>query len=127
MNVLRDREAVSRLFDNVKATRRMVDSQADGKLSTINPMKLRKREDPIKYNIVFFAGYDLGSMDAETTQLFVGGENFGFIPVIFMEAESVKAIMDEKGGNRSFANVIRKIRDTHQLYSMEQMLAAIER
>lgn len=126
MQVLRSQQEVQNLYSELARTRNTVDSLADGKISTINPDKLRKRENPIKYNIVFFVGVDFASMDRETVQLFIGGENFGFLPIIFMRRSTVQDLLAEDNSIRTFSKVIKKIRESKQIYKYERILDEFE-
>lgn len=123
MQVVRGKDDFNRVFANIKETRKTVDALADGKISTINPDKLKKKENPIKYNIVFFAGVDLTTVDNEISQLFIGGENFGFIPFVFMNQEDVSSLLSEKETTKSFARVVRKANDSGQIYSFENIVS----
>lgn len=122
MQVLRTQQALQNLYSELESTRNTVDSLADGKIATINPDKLRKRENPIKYNIVFFVGVDFASMDREAVQLFISGEDFGFLPILFIRQSTVQDLLAEDSSTRTFSKVIRKIKESKQIYGYEDIL-----
>jgi hypothetical protein len=122
MKVIRTQQELQSLYSKLHNTRRSVDSLADGKIATINPIKLSKRENPIKYNIVFFIGVDYATMDQETVQLFIRGENFGFLPILFMSQIVSQNLSSEENSARPFLKVLKKIKDTEQVYEYEGIL-----
>lgn len=126
MKVIRTQRELQNLYSNLKNTRDLVNSLADGKIATINPDRLRKRENPIKYNIIFFTGIDLVSMDRETVQLFIEGENFGFIPILFMKQDTACDLLSKDNSTRAFSKVIKKIRESEQIYGYESILNEFE-
>lgn len=126
MKVIRTQQELQNLYSELENTRNTVDSLADGKIATINPDKLRKRENPIKYNIVFFVGVDFASMERETVQLFIGGENFGFLPILFMRQSIAHNILAEDNSTRTFSKVLKKIKDSKQVYGYEGILNEFE-
>lgn len=126
MKVIRTQQELQNLYSELENTRNTVDSLADGKIATINPDKLRKRENPIKYNIVFFIGVDFASMERETVQLFIGGENFGFLPILFMRQSIAHNILAEDNSTRTFSKVLKKIKDSKQVYGYEGILNEFE-
>lgn len=126
MQVLRTQQELQNLYSELESTRNTVDSLADGRIATINPDKLRKRENPIKYNIVFFVGVDFASMDRETVQLFIGGENFGFLPILFMRQSAAQNLLAEDNSTRTFSKVIKKIKESKQIYGYEGILNEFE-
>ena len=126
MQVLRTQQELQNLYSKLEGTRNTVDSLADGRIATINPDKLRKRENPIKYNIVFFVGVDFASMDRETVQLFISGENFGFLPILFMRQSTTQNLLAEDNNTRTFSKVIKKIKESKQIYEYESILSEFE-
>lgn len=126
MKVIRTQQELQNLYSELENARNTVDSLADGKIATINPDKLRKRENPIKYNIVFFVGVDFASMERETVQLFIGGENFGFLPILFMRQSIAHNILAEDNSTRTFSKVLKKIKDSKQVYGYEGILNEFE-
>lgn len=126
MKVLRTQQELQNLYSELKNTRNTVYSLADGNIATINPDKLRKRENPIKYNIVFFVGVDFASMDRETVQLFIGGENFGFLPILFMRQNIAQNLLAEDNSTCAFSKVIKKIKESKQIYGYEGILSEFE-
>lgn len=126
MKVIRTQRELQNLYTNLKNTRDLVNSLADGKIATINPDKLRKRENPIKYNIVFFTGVDFASMDREIVQLFIEGENFGFIPILFMKQTIARDLLSEDNSTRAFSKVIKKIKESEQIYGYEGIISEFE-
>lgn len=126
MKVIRTQRELQNLYMNLKNTRDLVNSLADGKIATINPDKLRKRENPIKYNIIFFAGTDFASMDREIVQLFIEGENFGFIPILFMRQNIARDLLSEDNSSRAFSKVIKKIKESDQIYGYEGIVSELE-
>lgn len=126
MKVIRTQRELQNLYTDLKNTRDLVNSLADGKIATINPDKLRKRENPIKYNIVFFTGGDFASMDREIVQLFIEGENFGFIPILFMKQTIARDLLSEDNSARAFSKVIKKIKESEQIYGYEGIINEFE-
>lgn len=126
MKVIRTQQELQNLYSELESTRNTVNSLADGRISSINPDKLLKRENPIKYNIVFFVGVDFASMDRETVQLFISGENFGFLPVLFMRQSIAKNLLDEDNSTRTFSKVLKKIKESKQIYGYEGILGEFE-
>ena len=126
MKVIRTQRELQNLYTNLKNTRDLVNSLADGKIATINPDKLRKRENPIKYSIVFFTGADFASIDRETVQLFIEGENFGFIPILFMKQTIARDLLSEDNSTRAFSKVIKKIKESEQIYGYEGIINEFE-
>lgn len=126
MKVIRTQRELQNLYTDLKNTRDLVNSLADGKIATINPDKLRKRENPIKYNIVFFTGGDFTSMDREIVQLFIEGENFGFMPILFMKQNVARDLLSEDNSSRAFSKVIKKIKESDQIYGYESIVSELE-
>lgn len=126
MKVIRTQRELQNLYTDLKNTRDLVNSLADGKIATINPDKLRKRENPLKYNIVFFTGVDFASMDREIVQLFIEGENFGFIPILFMKKTIARDLLSEDNSTRAFSRVIKKIKESEQIYGYEGIINEFE-
>lgn len=126
MKVIRTQRELQNLYMNLKNTRDLVNSLEDGKIATINPDKLRKRENPIKYNIIFFTGADFTTMDREIVQLFIEGENFGFIPILFMKQNMAHDFLLEDSSSRAFSKVIKKIKESEQIYGYESIINEFE-
>lgn len=127
MKVIRTQRELQNLYTDLKNTRNLVNSLADGKIATINPDKLRRRENPIKYNIIFFTGVDFSSMDREIVQLFIEGENFGFIPILFMKRNIARDnLLSEDNNTRAFSKVIKKIKESEQIYGYEGIINEFE-
>ena len=126
MKVIRTQRELQNLYIDLKSTRDLVNSLADGKIATINPDKLRKRENPIKYHIVFFTGTDFTSVDREIVQLFIEGENFGFIPILFMKQTMARDVLLENNSSRAFSKVIKKIKESEQIYGYEGIVHEFE-
>ncbi|MDO5151162.1 MAG: hypothetical protein Q4D76_17500 [Oscillospiraceae bacterium] len=126
LKVLRTQQEVQNLYIELQKNRNLVDSFDDGKISTINPKKIKMRDNPIKYNIVFFVGVDFSSMDQETVQLFISGENFGFLPILFMRQKTASDMLAEEGNRYMFSKVIKKIKELEQVYSYENVLNEFE-
>ena len=122
MKVLRTQQELQNLYSELENTRNIVDSLEDGKIASINPEKLKRRENPIKYKIVFFVGVDFAAMDREAAQLFIVGENFGFIPVLFMKQSVEQDLLAENNSTRAFSRVLKKIKETKQIYGYERIL-----
>ena len=55
--------------------------------------------------------------------MFVGGENFGFIPIIFMSQDEAGTFLNDESGTQSFAKVVRKAKETGQVYSLESIVS----
>lgn len=126
MKVVRTQQGVQQMFDELKATRETVDSLEDGRISNINPARLANRENPIKYNIVYFVGYDFTTIDREVSQLFIGGENFGFLPIVFMKKSTAQAMINDDVSARAFSRVVEKMRDNNQIYEFEGLVSEFE-
>ena len=126
MKVLRTQQELQNLLSELRDVRGMVDSQGDGEIATINPDKLRKRENPVRYNIVFWVGVDFSSWDKEIVQLFISGENFGFLPILFMQKNTAQDLANEDDSIRAFAKVIKKVKESRQVYGYEGILREFE-
>ena len=126
MKVIHTQQGVQQMFDELKVTRDTVDSLEDGRIRNINPTKLANRENPIKYNIVYFVGYDFTAVEREITQLFIGGENFGFLPIIFMKKTMAQSLLQDDGSAKVFARVVEKMRDNNQIYEFEGLVSEFE-
>ena len=126
MKVIHTQQGVQQLFDELKATRDTVDSLSDGRIRNINPSRLANRENPIKYNIVYFVGHDFTAVEREITQLFIGGENFGFLPIVFMKKTLAQSILQDDGSSKVFARVVEKMRDNNQIYEFEGLVSEFE-
>lgn len=126
MKVIHTQQGVQQLFDELKATRDTVDSLSDGRIRNINPSRLANRENPIKYNIVYFVGHDFTAVEREITQLFIGGENFGFLPIVFMKKSLAQSILQDDGSSKVFARVLEKMRDNNQIYEFEGLVSEFE-
>lgn len=126
MKVIHTQQGVQQLFDVLKATRDTVDSMSDGRIRNINPSRLSNRENPIKYNIVYFVGYDFSAVEQEITQLFIGGENFGFLPIVFMKRTLAQSILQDDGASRVFSRAVEKMRDNKQIYEFDGLVSEFE-
>ena len=51
MKVVRTQGEVQQMFAEIKNARKMADTLEDGRIRNINPARLARRENPIKYNI----------------------------------------------------------------------------
>ena len=98
----------------------------DGNISTINPQRLINRENPINYNIVFFMGVDFTSMDKELSQLFIMGEYFGFMPIIFMNGYIAENIMQDEFKSDNFKKILKKAADNNQQYDFENIMQELK-
>lgn len=126
MKVVHTQQGVQQIFEELKKTRDCVDSLDDGRISTINPIRLKNRENPIKYNIVFFIGYDFLNVDREMSQLFIGGENFGFLPIIFIGKSVAQAMLKDDVATKAFSRVVEKARNNGQVYEYEGLISEFE-
>lgn len=126
MKVLRTQQELQNLLSELRDVRGMVDSQGDGEIATINPDKLRKRENPVRYNIVFWVGVDFSSWNKEIVQLFISGENFGFLPILFMQKNTAQDLANEDDSAQAFAKVIKKVKESRQVYGYEGILREFE-
>jgi len=125
MKVIRTQQGLQQMFEELKATREVVDSLADGRIANINPTRLENRENPIKYNIVYFVGHDFSAIEREISQLFIGGENFGFLPIVFMKKSLAQSLISENSSS-AFSRVIEKMRDNSQIYEFEGLVSEFE-
>ncbi len=125
MKVLKTQRELQDLYSKLKDIRDKVNSLLDGKIESINPDKLRKSENPIKYNIIFFVGVDFTSLDREIVQLFIEGENFGFLPILFMKKNTARDLLMEKN-TRDFFKVVKKIKESKQIYGYEGIIQEFE-
>lgn len=126
MKVIHTQQEAQQLFDELKTTRDTVESLDDGRIRNINPLKLARRENPIKYNIVYFVGYDFAVIDREITQLFIGGENFGFLPIVFMKKSLAQSLLKEDGSSKAFVRVLEKMNGNKQVYEFEGLVSEFE-
>lgn len=126
MKVVRTQGEVQQMFAEIKNARKMADTLEDGRIRNINPARLARRENPIKYNIVYFAGYDFSTVDREIAQLFIDGENFGFLPIIFMAKDTAQVLLKRDNFVKQFSKVMEKAKDNRQIYSFEDIVAEFE-
>ena len=126
MKVVRTQGEVKQMFAEIKNARKMADTLEDGRIRNINPARLARRENPIKYNIVYFAGYDFSTVDREIAQLFIDGENFGFLPIIFMAKDTAQVLLKRDNFVKQFSKVMEKAKDNRQIYSFEDIVAEFE-
>lgn len=126
MKVINTQQGLQKLFDELKVTRDTVNSLFDGRIWNINPERLGKRENPIKYNIVYFVGHDFTAVEREITQLFIGGENFGFLPIVFMKNTLVQSLLQDDGYSKLFARVVEKMKNNNQIYQFEELVHKFE-
>lgn len=126
MKVVRAQQGVQQLFEELKNTRETVDSLADGKIGNINPIRLLNRENPIKYNVVYFIGYDFTAVEREISQLFISGENFGFLPIVFMKKSLAQSLLKDDGSSKAFSRVVEKMKDNSQIYEFEGLVSEFE-
>lgn len=73
----------------------MADTLEDGRIRNINPARLARRENPIKYNIVYLRVM-IFQQWIEIAQLFIDGENFGFLPIIFMAKDTAQVLLRKR-------------------------------
>ncbi len=126
MTVVRSQHELQELINELQNTRKTVDSELDGRIYTINPKHLLDRENPIHYNIVFFVGADIRNIDKETVQLFISGENFGFLPIVFLKQNVAQEILNETNGTHAFSKVLQKSKDNEQVYGYEGIIREFE-
>jgi hypothetical protein len=65
-------------------------------------------------------------MDREIVQLFIGGENFGFLPILFMRQGTAQNLLAEDNSTRAFSKVLKKIKESKQIYGYEGILDEFE-
>lgn len=126
MKVVHTEQDVQQMLEELKKTRETVDTLADGRIGTINPIRLSNRENPVKYNIVYFIGYDFTTVDRENSQLFIGGENFGFLPIVFMKKSSAQAFLHDVSSPKAFSRVVEKMKNNSQIYEFEGIVSEFE-
>jgi hypothetical protein len=126
MEIINNQQDVKLLFENLKKTRDAVNSLGNGKISSINQDKLKNGDNPIKYNIVFFIGYDFTSIDKEISQLFIRGQDFGFLPIIFMRKSLAQSILNSNNALSAFTRVMEKINADNQTYAFESVVSEFE-
>ncbi len=127
MNVIHSRNEVTKLMEELNETRDIVNSSGDGRISSISIEKTGKGEEPIKYHIVFFVGYDFGSMEKENIHMFVGGENFGFVPIIFLDKNVIEDSFNESIEEKEFDKIIHRTYNSDNFYSFENIMSEVER
>lgn len=126
MKVIHTQKELENLYTKIGETKKSVDSSGDGKIKSINPKRLERMEKPVKYSIVFFVGVDLSTIGKENTQLFISGENFGFLPIIFMSESCIRKELDTNKEQKAFTRVLKKIKDNEQVYNYEKIVEALE-
>lgn len=126
MKIIRNQTELELLYEELRQTRNNVDLLMDGNISTINPQRLINRENPINYNIVFFMGVDFTSMDKELSQLFIMGEYFGFMPIIFMNGYIAENIMQDEFKSDNFKKILKKAADNNQQYDFENIMQELK-
>ena len=65
-------------------------------------------------------------MDREIVQLFIEGENFGFMPILFMKQNVARDLLSEDNSSRAFSKVIKKIKESDQIYGYESIVSELE-
>lgn len=126
MSVINTQQALNKLYDELKRTSAMVDKMGDGRIQHINPKRKMEREQPVEYNIVFFVGYNFKAIENEIAQLFVKGENFGFLPIVLIEQEEMKNLIADKNLSREFSSVLKMAKENEQIYSFEGVVSEFE-
>ncbi len=126
MNVVRTQQELKGLYEQLREARETASKLGNGRIASINPERLANREKPLKYNIVFFSGVDLESMNKEDSQIFVGGSTFGFIPIMFMDEEAVESMGEENASSKPFAPVVGKAIDNGLHLSLEEIVDRFE-
>lgn len=126
MKVIRTQQELQELFCEIKSTRETVDSLADGLIYHINPDKLKQHENPIHYNIVYFIGNEFNAVDREISQLFIDGQNYGFLPIVFMNSSLVQVMLNDNGLSRIFSKVVAKMQKNQQIYGFEGLVSEFE-
>lgn len=126
MDVVRNKTGFNELVANVTQNRNEIDNLMDGKISTINPNRLKNKENIFKYNVAYFVGLDFSTIDREVVQLFAGGQHFGFIPFIFIPEEFINSLLDEKNAIKLFSNVLKEACDNMRIYKLEELSAEFE-
>lgn len=126
MHVLHTQQELSAFYDMLKGKREMIYSlpTGDGYINNINPEKLVKRENPIKYNVAFFVGVDFASHNKEIAQLYSVAENIGFVPFVFMRRSVANKILNEE--DKAFSRIIKKMNDCKQIYGFENLVNELE-
>jgi len=123
MKVVSTPQGLQEMCNELKNTKSMVDSLADGKITTINPKRLKDRENPVKYNIVYFVSAE-DKVQEEVHQLFIQGENFGFVPIMFMKLGKAQSILNDD--SKSLYKVLKYIKDSDQIYGFEDIVKEFE-
>lgn len=126
MKVVRGKDGFNELVSTVNQNRNEIDHLEDGKISTINPIRLKNKENIFKYNVSYFVGVDFSTIDREVLQLFIGGQHFGFVPFVFLQEETVNSLLDEKNATKLFSNVIKDANDNNRIYSLENLSMKFE-
>ena len=126
MKVVRGKDGFNELISTVNQNRNEIDHLEDGKISTINPIRLKNKENIFKYNVSYFVGVDFSTIDREVLQLFIGGQHFGFVPFVFLQEETVNSLLDEKNATKLFSNVIKDANDNNRIYSLENLSMKFE-
>ena len=121
MKVVRGKEGFNELMSTVVQNRNEIDYLEDGKISTINPIRLKNKENVFKYNVAYFVGVDFNTIDRDVLQLFTGGQHFGFVPFVFLQEDFANSLLDEKNSSKLFSNVIEDAYDNERIYSMEDI------
>ena len=121
MKVVRGKEGFNELMSTVVQNRNEIDYLEDGKISTINPIRLKNKENVFKYNVAYFVGVDFNTIDRDVLQLFTGGQHFGFVPFVFLQEDFANSLLDEKNSSKLFSNVIEDAYNNERIYSMEDI------
>lgn len=126
MQVLHTQQELTNFYDKLKEKREMIYSlpEGDGRINNLNPGRLAKRENPIKYNIAFFVGADFVSVDKEIAQLYSVAENIGFIPFVFMRQSVAGKLLREE--DKAFSRIIKRISDSDLVYGFENLMGDLE-
>lgn len=120
LNVITKRQDIQVLYDNLGSIR----SSIKGRIEDANPKSLACRENPVPYNIVFFAGVDFSSIDNEVSQLFVSGRDFGFMPIILLSESDSDSILSAQQSKSTFPGLLNSAYEDGRVNSFVEMYIA---
>ena len=126
MHVLHTQQELSSYYETLKEKRELIYSLpfGEGCINNINPRKLIKRENPIKYSVAFFVGVDFISQNKEIAQLYSVAENIGFVPFVFLRQSVASKLLNEE--DKAFSRIIKRTNDLEQVYGFENLVDELE-
>lgn len=126
MEICDSPEELKNLYHELRELKNLFRNKGWKKIAQLNPERLAKRENPIKYQITFFVGVDFSAIKQEDAQLFKVGDEIGFLPIIFMKKSMMDGLLRGDGNDKYFSSVIMEMKENHQIYQFEELVDDFE-